>query len=90
MSEIHPGGPHPAPAPPLSARASEVLLLLASGQTPKEIARHLGISVRTCRGHIQDLLRAFHTQSALHAVLEAQRYGLVPCRCGEKDEPRRA
>lgn len=77
-------GRAPSAAPALSKRGREVLLLLAGGETPKEIARRLGISVRTCRGHVQDLLAAFDTQSALHAVLEAQRYGLVPCRCGDR------
>lgn len=86
MTEIGPDpGRAPFAGPPaLSARGREVLLLLARGDTPKAIARRLGISVRTCRGHVQDLLVAFGTQSALHAVLEAQRFGLVPCRCGDK------
>ena len=61
-----------------------MLQLLALGRTPKQMARELGISIGTCRGHVQDLLVAFDTQSALHAVLEAQQHGLVPCRCGHK------
>ncbi|MBL8778709.1 MAG: response regulator transcription factor [Acidimicrobiales bacterium] len=71
---------------PLSDRRQEVLELLAEGETPKHIARRLGITMSTCRGHIQDILDAFDAQNALQAVLLAQRNGMLRCRCGDDSE----
>ena len=55
----------------------EVLGLLATGQQPKQIARSLGISLHTCRGYIKNILRALDAHSALEAVVEAHRRGLI-------------
>jgi DNA-binding NarL/FixJ family response regulator len=40
---------------PLTARQAQVSELLAVGRTNTEIARHLGISVRTTDAHVQSI-----------------------------------
>lgn len=61
----------------LTPRELEVLGLLATGQQPKQIARALGISLHTCRGYIKNILQALDAHSALEAVVEAHRRGLI-------------
>jgi DNA-binding NarL/FixJ family response regulator len=75
----------PELAPQLTERRQQILEQMAQGRPPKAIAHDLGISVSTCRAHVQAVLDAFDVQSALQAVLEAQRLGLLPCRCGVGD-----
>lgn len=58
-------------------RELEVLGLLAKGRQPKEIARALGISVSTCRGYVKSLLAKLDAHSALEAVVEAHRLGII-------------
>lgn len=62
---------------PLTPRELEVLGLLATGQQPKQIARALGISLHTCRGYIKNILQALDAHSALEAVVDAHRRGLI-------------
>jgi two-component system, NarL family, nitrate/nitrite response regulator NarL len=63
----------PPPAPPveLTAREREVLGLLAEGMPNKQIARVLGISVRTVTVHVSNLLRKTGASSRTEAVLWA-------------------
>lgn len=61
----------------LTQRELEVLGLLARGQQPKEIARSLGITVNTCRGYVKNVLAKLGAHSALEAVVEAHRLGLI-------------
>ena len=61
----------------LTARELEVLGLLAQGQQPKQIARSLGITVNTCRGYVKNVLAKLGAHSALEAVVEAHRLGLI-------------
>jgi DNA-binding NarL/FixJ family response regulator len=65
----------PAKADPLSElteREREVLILVANGQANKEIASTLGITERTARTHVSNILGklglASRTQAALWAV----------------------
>ncbi|MEV6637496.1 LuxR C-terminal-related transcriptional regulator [Actinoplanes sp. NPDC051470] len=71
------GGPsglagHPAAAD-LTAREREVLGLLAEGMSNKQIARVLGISVRTVTVHVSNLLRKTGAASRTEAALKAVR-----------------
>ena len=52
--EIAPALP---PARPMPPRLAEVLELLLDGQSPKAIARRLGLSLWTVREHVQRLYR---------------------------------
>lgn len=61
----------------LTLRELEVLGLLAQGQQPKEIADSLGITVNTCRGYVKNVLSKLRAHSALEAVVEAHRLGLI-------------
>jgi DNA-binding NarL/FixJ family response regulator len=66
------------PSPELTDREHEVLILLAEGLAVKQIARRLGISVNTCRGHVRAVLTKFDTHSQLAAVVKAARAGMLP------------
>ncbi|HEX2143270.1 MAG TPA: response regulator transcription factor [Glycomyces sp.] len=59
-------------APTLTPRESQVLGLIANGQTNRQIARALGVSEKTVKTHVTNLLRridaADRTQAALWAV----------------------
>jgi DNA-binding NarL/FixJ family response regulator len=57
----------------LTAREREVLGLLAEGMSNKQIARSLGISVRTVTVHVSNLLRKTGASSRTEAALKAIR-----------------
>jgi DNA-binding NarL/FixJ family response regulator len=60
------------PVEPLTTREKEVLAQLAKGASNKEIAYELGITERTARTHVSNILGklglASRTQAALYAV----------------------
>lgn len=60
-------GEDTATVPKLSPRQRITLNLLLEGQSRKEIADHLGISINTVAGYAKDVYRHFHVQS--HAEL---------------------
>jgi DNA-binding CsgD family transcriptional regulator len=64
--------PVPSAAADLTAREVEVLSCLAAGMSNKQVARSLGISVRTVTVHVSNLLRktgsASRTEAAMWAV----------------------
>jgi len=61
----------------LTAREKEVLVLVAEGQSNKDIARHLDISERTARTHVSHLLTKMGLTSRTQAALLAVKEGLV-------------
>ena len=61
----------------LTERETEVLRLLAQGQSNKEIARTLQIVEDTVKVHIRHILAKLGVQSRTQAVLSAIRLGLV-------------
>ncbi|GIF51776.1 DNA-binding NarL/FixJ family response regulator [Asanoa ferruginea] len=65
--------PESAPAE-LTAREVEVLVCLRDGMANKQIARALGISVRTVTVHVSNLLRKTGTASRTEAALWAVRH----------------
>lgn len=75
-------GEGPAPqreaSPSLTHREHEVLLLLGEGLDPSSIARRLGVSLHTTRGHVQNVLGKLGAHSQLEAVVAAVRRGLIP------------
>ena len=72
------------PAPPverparLTEREAEVVGLLARGLQTKQVARRLGISVKTADHHIQNAYRKIGASSCAAATLFAMGHGLVP------------
>ena len=62
---------------PLTVRELEVLHLLASGMTNKEIASRLGISDHTVKFHVNGILGKLGVDSRTEAVVQAARLGIV-------------
>lgn len=63
--------------PPLSPREREVLRLLASGATNKEMPRALGLSVRTVEHHVLNLYAKIGARGRADATAYALRHALV-------------
>jgi DNA-binding CsgD family transcriptional regulator len=64
--------------PSLTARERDVIACLAAGMANKQIARSLGISVRTVTVHVSNLLRKTGTASRTDAALWAVRHDVGP------------
>ena len=76
MSSIR-AGPSDDPTAELTSRELEVLRLVATGRSNKEIAAELAISERTARTHVSRILRKLGLSSRTQAALWAVREGLV-------------
>lgn len=61
----------------LTERETEVLRLLASGQSNKEIAYTLSIGEKTVKTHVSNILSKLNVSSRTQAALYAARIGLV-------------
>ena len=68
------GGPHPDPAPTLTAREEEVVSLVAAGWTSARIGRSLGISPRTVEKHLQNVHAKLGAASSVEAVVRWSRH----------------
>lgn len=63
------------PIEPLTLREKDVLALLAQGQTNKDIAQALFLSVRTVEAHIRTIFSKIEVRSRTEAALWAVRQG---------------
>lgn len=63
---------------PLTQREVEILQHVASGLANKEIALRLGISERTVKNHLSNIMEKLHVNSRTQAAVYALRSGLVP------------
>lgn len=61
----------------LTTRQREVLQLIAEGQTTKQIAKKLGISVKTAEGHRTQLMQALDIHDIAGLVRYAIRTGVI-------------
>ena len=61
----------------LTAREAEVIAMLARGLQTKQVARALGISVKTADRHVQNAYRKIGVSSRAAATLFAMEHGLV-------------
>jgi DNA-binding NarL/FixJ family response regulator len=62
----------------LTAREREILALVAQGHSNREVADRLGISERTARTHVSNVLTKLQLTSRTQAALLAIREGLIP------------
>jgi DNA-binding NarL/FixJ family response regulator len=62
----------------LTQRETEVLRLLAEGNSNKQIARALGVTEQTVKTHVHNLLGKLGMLSRTQAALYAARLGLIP------------
>ena len=62
----------------LTAREQEVLKLVAEGQTNKEIAVSLNVSIHTVKSHMRKILSKLHLNKRQEAVQYAKQEGLIP------------
>ena len=62
----------------LSARQQQVLGLVAEGLSNREIADHLGISVRTAEVHRFNLMKRLHVGNVAQLLHEALRHKALP------------
>ena len=63
--------------PRLSGREQDVLHLLAEGRSNRAIARQLGLSEATVKGHVSRVLNKLNASSRLEAVVRAIGAGLI-------------
>jgi DNA-binding NarL/FixJ family response regulator len=63
--------------PMLTARQTEVLMLLADGHGNKEIRHRLNIAERTVRAHLTELFHLLGAHSRMQAIVRARELGLI-------------
>ena len=61
----------------LTPRQKELLQLLASGMSDKEMALRLGLKPKTVRNHMTGVLDALGVESRLQAVIYAAQFGVI-------------
>jgi len=62
----------------LTPREREVLALLARGRANKAIALDLGVSERTVKTHVSNILGKLNLTDRTQAAVYAVRHGIVP------------
>jgi DNA-binding NarL/FixJ family response regulator len=62
----------------LTFREKEVLGILATGATDREIANQLSISLHTVKSHVRHILSKLHAANRRQAVKRAKQQGLLP------------
>jgi two-component system, NarL family, nitrate/nitrite response regulator NarL len=71
---VFPAGPE---LPALTKRELEVLALLASGLTNKEMARTINLSPETVKDHLENLYRKLDAQDRMGALGKARELGMI-------------
>ena len=61
----------------LTCAETKVLVCLASGVTPKEIAQNQGKKISTIRTHIKNIHAKLNARSTLQALYFARTYGWI-------------
>jgi LuxR family maltose regulon positive regulatory protein/two-component system response regulator NreC len=73
----HPAGPEAGGNTRLTTRQAEILKLAAGGLSGKQIARHLGISVRTVEDHFRRMRQRTGARSDAELVAYGVAAGIV-------------
>ena len=68
----HPAAP-PDPLATLTAREEEILRLVSSGLSNKEVARRVDLQERTVKHHMTQILQKLHLRNRTEAAIMAQR-----------------
>jgi two-component system NarL family response regulator len=63
---------------PLSPRQLQILTLVAQGQTYDQVAMTIGITERTVKYHMSEILDRLHLQNRAQVIAYAAQSGLVP------------
>jgi DNA-binding NarL/FixJ family response regulator len=71
----------------ITSRQYEVLTLMRSGQTNKQIARTLGISPDTVKFHVKALLKALHAGNRTECIEKATHHQLFSPESGDRSVP---
>lgn len=69
--------PQETPIEPLTKREQEVVVLLAQGQSNREIAQSLVVAEGTIKNHVSNILGKLQAENRTQAANIARRYGLV-------------
>jgi len=56
----------------LTKRERQILALLALGLSKKQIARSLGVSMATCKTHVENVFRKFNVHNRIQALRAAR------------------
>lgn len=78
FSRPAPAHPERTPVDALTERELEVLRMLATGATNRDIARKLYISENTVRNHVRNILEKLHLSNRVQAAAYAIREGYAP------------
>ncbi|PHS31891.1 MAG: DNA-binding response regulator [Methylophaga sp.] len=62
----------------LTPRESEIIIMLAQGESNKSIARTLNVAESTVKIHVQGILRKLNISSRVQAAVYAVEHGLMP------------
>jgi DNA-binding NarL/FixJ family response regulator len=63
---------------PLSAREIEILRLVSTGLSNKEIAEKLVIAEGTVKNHLTNILAKLSAKDRMQAVIKARDLGIIP------------
>jgi DNA-binding NarL/FixJ family response regulator len=66
-----------SPDAALTRRERDVIALVADGRTNVQIAHHLGVTERTARSHVSNILAKLGLTSRTQAAMWAERHGLT-------------
>ena len=66
------------PSRPVTDRQIEILRIVAQGRTNREVGEELGISERTVRNHMREILRRLSSSDRTRAVVVAIGHGWIP------------
>lgn len=67
----------PEPAASLTARETEVLVLVARGRSLRQAAEELGLSIRTVESYSKQIRLKLGARTQAHMVAQALRSGLI-------------
>jgi DNA-binding NarL/FixJ family response regulator len=68
----------PSPPSPVTPRQKQVLSLIVQGLTNREIAKELGVSVRTVEVHRFDLMHRLEVRNVAQLIRQAIQLRLLP------------